>query len=405
MKHPVLVGLGVACAAGLACTALIAGPLDPPLGPVSSSYKTLSEVEPRIALDQTSTPGDEDSVFRIVQPGSYYLTANLIGQEARHGIEIAADNVTIDLRGFTLSGEGIGSLTGIVADQTGQYQTIRVTNGSVVSWSQNGINLSNVVNASVDRVHARSNVGTGIELGRQAMVESCVAQSNGAHGIAILQNSQVRHCLATLNSQCGFRQTADQTDGSGARFESCEASLNGTYGIHAANGAVIANCRANSNTGGGVLAAAAATVSGTMASSNDAVGIQVGDQSIVADCSADTNRSHGISVAARCRVSRNRCTFNGSIGSIGAGIHADASAFYSLIEDNHCASNDRGFWITASGNIIVRNSAAGSDLENYNVVAGNRLAPVVFGGFAPAMQGSTGGAPLGSTDPNANFAY
>src|SRR5438094_785381 len=39
-----------AAAVALAATLLLAGPLNPPAGPVASTYKTLSEVEPRIAI-------------------------------------------------------------------------------------------------------------------------------------------------------------------------------------------------------------------------------------------------------------------------------------------------------------------------------------------------------------------
>jgi hypothetical protein len=56
---------------------LIAGPLTPPAGPVTSTYKPLSDVEPRIAINAVNTPGDSSSVFLITQPGSYYLTGNV----------------------------------------------------------------------------------------------------------------------------------------------------------------------------------------------------------------------------------------------------------------------------------------------------------------------------------------
>src|SRR5882724_6913166 len=81
---------------------LSAGPLDPPVGAVTSSYKTLTEVEPRTAINATNTPGDADSVFKITQPGSYYLTGNVQGVASKHGIEIASSNVSLDLGGFAL---------------------------------------------------------------------------------------------------------------------------------------------------------------------------------------------------------------------------------------------------------------------------------------------------------------
>ena len=62
----------LALAVGGAIAALaLAGPLNPPAGPVTSTYKTLTEVEPRIAINLTNTPGDANSVFKITQRGSY----------------------------------------------------------------------------------------------------------------------------------------------------------------------------------------------------------------------------------------------------------------------------------------------------------------------------------------------
>lgn len=97
-------GLGGACAVLLAAAAAGAGPLDPPAGPVAPTHRTLSEVEPRTAINAANTPGDADALLKITQPGSYYLTGNIAGVAGMHGIEIAARDVTLGLNGFTLSG-------------------------------------------------------------------------------------------------------------------------------------------------------------------------------------------------------------------------------------------------------------------------------------------------------------
>src|SRR5437868_1893082 len=55
----------------------VAGPLNPPAGPVAPSYKTLTEVEPRIAVNATNTPGNSAYSYRITQQGSYYLTGDV----------------------------------------------------------------------------------------------------------------------------------------------------------------------------------------------------------------------------------------------------------------------------------------------------------------------------------------
>src|SRR5687767_7622300 len=99
----------LAVAAGaLALTGIVfltvAGPLDPPDGPITSTYKTLTEVEPRIAVNAQNTPGDANSLFRITQPGSYYLTGNITGVPNKNGVYIFGHRVTLDLNGFTVDG-------------------------------------------------------------------------------------------------------------------------------------------------------------------------------------------------------------------------------------------------------------------------------------------------------------
>ena len=120
---------------------LYAGPLNPPAGPVTSTYKTLAEVEPRTAINATNTPGDADSIFRIAQPGSYYLTGNVVSPGGRHGIEIAASGVTLDLNGFTLDG-GPGTILfhGVRVDGA-NLSNIAVRNGSVRNWD-NGVKMN-----------------------------------------------------------------------------------------------------------------------------------------------------------------------------------------------------------------------------------------------------------------------
>src|SRR5678815_4185257 len=79
------------------------GLLTPP-GTPAPTMKTLDQVEPRVAINATNTPGDTDSLFKITQPGSYYLTGNITGVAGKHGIAIAASGVTVDLNGFDVAG-------------------------------------------------------------------------------------------------------------------------------------------------------------------------------------------------------------------------------------------------------------------------------------------------------------
>lgn len=48
-----------------------AGDLNPAPGPIAPTHKTLTEIEPRIAISAANTPGDADSMFRTTQPRPY----------------------------------------------------------------------------------------------------------------------------------------------------------------------------------------------------------------------------------------------------------------------------------------------------------------------------------------------
>lgn len=93
--------LGMVAVAGFGAAAFFAfaGPLDPPSVAVASTYKTLSEVEPRDRY------GRNEHARRCELPlpaGSHaarphHLTGNITGVSGKSGIEIAAARVTLDL--------------------------------------------------------------------------------------------------------------------------------------------------------------------------------------------------------------------------------------------------------------------------------------------------------------------
>ena len=103
-----------------------AGDLDPPSGQPQPTMKTLQQVEPRIPI--SSIP------IHITESGSYYLTQNLVllEEDDTYGIAIEADNVTLDLKGFTLTGGGDGTIGMPV--KNGQRITVR--NGCLRNWGQ-----------------------------------------------------------------------------------------------------------------------------------------------------------------------------------------------------------------------------------------------------------------------------
>jgi len=353
----------------------LAGPLDPPPGPVAPTHKTLSEVEPRIAINSTNTPGDPDSLFKITQPGSYYLPGNVLGMAGKHGIEIevlaGVPFVTIDLMGFELVGV-FGSLDGIRAG-VGGTRNVAIRSGTVRDWGGSGINISNSANNLLTDLRAYGNGSSGIVAGPASIVTGCTVQSVGGDGIFAEAGSTVSNCSASQNTGNGIRT------GGGCTVTNCSASTNVGHGIFGGNGCTVSNCSAYENIGSGIT---------------------VDSGSTVADCTARSNTLDGILCTSQSVVRGNTCTLNGT-GGDGVGIHATSSG--NRVEGNNCTLADRGIDVDGTGNFIARNTCSGNT-TNWDVVAGN-ICLVVSAATSAAIVGNSGGTDPGSTDPNANFTY
>ena len=282
-------------AAALALTAaglLFAGPLNPPAGPVTSTYKTLTEVEPRIAINATNTPGDADSLFKITQRGSYYLTGNITGVVGRHGIEIAASGVTLDLMGFDLSGiPAMGAFDGVSATVNGlTNNTIR--NGSVRGWGDEGVDLGTnfANNSAVIDVRASSNAGNGIFTGSGSTITGCTAYDNTGNGILTSFGSTITGCTAYNNTGNGISTS------SGCTISNCTARRNTLDGIRVMSDClVLANaCSFNGNGGDGAGIHATGSdnrIEGNNCTSNDrGIDVDVAGNIIIKNtCSGNTS--------------------------------------------------------------------------------------------------------------------
>ncbi|MCK6455999.1 MAG: hypothetical protein L6Q92_05655 [Phycisphaerae bacterium] len=229
-----------------------AGSLTPPLGPIGPTMKTLVEVEPRTPVQ--SLPGSASAVHVISAPGSYYLTADVLGQPGKHAIDVTAVNgVTIDLRGFALRAV-VGSLDGINA-----AGDLAVRNGSAIGWS-NGVNVCN--NALLENLRF-SGCAVGATVCRGQVID-CVAQQN----------------------QIGFA-------GFGVLFQRCTATSNASAGFSAANGSAVIDCVASSN-GRGIAASGGSQIERCAVFASSTIGIELADFCRVAGNNVDSNGTIGI---------------------------------------------------------------------------------------------------------------
>jgi len=237
----------------LAAGAAFAGPLDPPAGPVAPTGKTLAEVEPRIAINSINTPGDSSWMHRITQPGSYYLTGNLVVSPNKSGIFIDAENVTIDLNGFEISYSGPDSdSSGIEAsDDEIPERGCTVKNGAIRGFHGSGVSLDD--SSTVENVRVRGNGSSsyGILVSSHGRVSGCSV--TGANiGIAASYAAIVENCTSAENSQSGYSVV-------GAVVRGCTAMNNASYGIYAQAGAVVEGNRLYNN---GVASGSAIAIAG-----------------------------------------------------------------------------------------------------------------------------------------------
>ncbi len=382
-----------------ACATAVAGPLNPPAGPVTSTGKTLTEVEPRIVLSQANTPGDANSVFRIAKPGSYYLSGNLSVPAGQRGIEIASPGVHIDLCGFEIAGLA-SSLEGISVD-TGNLTSLSVRNGQVRQMGGTGVNFNtpNLSGFIVENVTSRDNGGVGILTGPGAIVRGCAALGNSSDGIRVGANSIVQGCIASGQTGAGDGiETGEE-----CVVVACVANGNQTLGIRAGVGSVVSACTASDNVNVGIGGNSDCRFVDCVSSRNQSHGFSLSSRSLIQGCVANQNVGHGIFATSANRIEGNLCQGNGAGTGTGSGIRTTASD--NLIHSNQCLGNDIGIDVAVSGSLITGNRCSGNG-TSYSIAAGNSIAPIVQAGTnAVAINGNFAAGTLGSSDPHMNVTY
>lgn len=201
------------------------------------------------ALAGGVTPGDAAGYpIRRSVAGSYKLTGNLVVPAGVNGIEIAADNVTLDLNGFSIRSGGVSSHNGTTFEV--------VCNGGGAGHFGVYLPISNVSSAVRNGTVQGFSVGVLLEGG---IAESLVVKHNGT-GVAsngTLQANRVTGIVAELN-QVGVLMP-------GGLIERSVASSNGV-GFQGSDAGVVAVSERHA--GRNVVGIKAAAVRGSRANLN-----------------------------------------------------------------------------------------------------------------------------------------
>jgi hypothetical protein len=225
------------------------------------------------ALAGNVTPGDTPGFpVTISVPGSYRLSGNLTVPDANTtAINIAANNVTIDLNGFSIIGPTVCSFNPITCSPKGTGDGIvglnvfgtSVFNGTIQGMGDRGINLLGD-SLRVEKVLASNNGIIGLHVfGDNSLVSSCIATKNGGPGIFI-GHGIVTGSLVLGNGGDGISFTglakdndAEDNRGNGiigqGLFSGNYAILNASAGISARCPSSITANTATDNLGGNIF--------------------------------------------------------------------------------------------------------------------------------------------------------
>ncbi len=372
-----------------AAAVAIAGDLNPPSGAPSPTMKTLAQVEPRIPLSQATTPGDADSMLRITQPGSYYLTGDLIVTGDRSGIEIASHNVTIDLNGFTIIGTNLHNRSGITAGII-QLRNIHVRNGAVRDFLKAGVELHDNDDFERPRLGRIENIrayncGVGVGGGSQYLITDCVTALCPG-GVITYGETQIERCFVSDSTGTGIMALTGPAVVRDCQVDGAADGVLVTQGL-------VEGVFVRIVSGDGIRVTASGVVRGCQVLSAGADAVDVGSSSVVENCRVQDFDVDGIRAGADSRIVGNHVYgSNASVPGTQTGILAFEGAAH--IEGNSVHRVDVGVATSSAGGCFI----AGNTFRS----VGTPLLTLGTNTFGPLIT-STG--QISTTSPWANFSH
>jgi parallel beta-helix repeat protein len=320
--------------------------------------------------------------FVITEPGSYYMIGNLTNSTANsNGITIDADNVSLDLGGFTLSSPYDRSISPLPTRTGGDGIKIsgdndHIFNGHDYGWGGTGIRGFSANNSIFEKLTVTYNAADGLVADTGAVISHVTASFNGVFGIRGDEGTVI-----AFSTVIG----------------------NGNNGIDVEKGSVVTNSIASNNSIDGFDIAEGSIVQMSTAYDNNREGFYV-SSSIVRNNTASHNDGNGFRVYSNSWIINNKAHENNL-----AGIRISSSDC--LVEGNSITDNDQGGLVVAhAGNLIINNKAAGNIYypddgngpyhPHFEIATGNSYGPIVDVNGVGDLS-----AVVNADHPLANFVY
>ncbi|MEM8835026.1 MAG: right-handed parallel beta-helix repeat-containing protein [Planctomycetota bacterium] len=340
--------------------------------------KSLDQVEPRIPIGPETTPGNSTAVFMITQPGSYYLTQDILASQNRNGLRIGLGDVTVDLNGFSIRSESDLTQNGVLISASGP-RAVRIRNGQIRDWGESGIqaniettllledlsissnNAHGVLTQALtsghfERCRASDNALAGFSVEGEFVFDSCLAESNTT-GFAINGPSTLTDCIATNNLISGIECQGTSV------LRACVATENGTGFVVPATGSTdtvrFVDCLARRNSNSGFVVQSAAHLTGCVSSGNSLSGFDATtSEVVVVNCTARGNAQSGCRIfnGTRAHISGNHFDQNGSFGLFVTG----SSSAARITKNSFVGNGNNGLRVDGDRALIDGNSAEGN---------------------------------------------
>lgn len=214
-------------------------------------FASAAPVKAQVMIDQTSALAGRITLsdapgfpVTLSAPGTYKLSGDLVVPAGADGVHITADNVTLDLNGYTIRGaldcggsgdevacSGASTGSGVIADMSTRFSTVR--NGAVRGFGLEGVMLG--ASSTIDGVTARGNGTYGIVAYENTTITNSQALRNGAHGMLLMYGGSVVIASQSIgNRGHGFVLNGDESTGQialASEVRKSFAAANGSAGF------------------------------------------------------------------------------------------------------------------------------------------------------------------------------